>query len=466
MTNVLPGLRQWCFRLILGSVVAVLLLACGLLLVLIADTQSGIRAAEGPIASRFFDRWGDEVVTVNPMMVPTRFPAHKATNEFRVFVFGGSAAMGSPYVHQSFNRATELLGCLKFPNEGGISTWLQQYLQSAMPGRRVRVINAAIGANDIAVAFRVFSEALEIGHPDAVFLMSGNNQRPPEADRELLSADPEANLAAVVARMTAEFSAVLGAFGEYASRAGVPLFVATVPVNLRDWEPADSGDNGRWKEVRELLDAGRAGGAAAALRWIHAEDAPDAMAQYLWGRCFDRLGDREQAHRHYSLARDHDPAFMRCRAPWNEAIRRSADSAHLVDLERYARSLARDGLPGFDLFHDFCHMRLPVNVVVGHEIARTMLAALFPGRPVPSIESADFSAFASRHLKTLYLLKRLKWLRVRIGLLGARAGGANAERAMDAYRESAMIAGNLETQIRDIEALSRSGGSRSWAPGP
>jgi hypothetical protein len=136
----------------LRMAVAVAVSATAIVFVFLGAIAWDLRQAEhawGAIHSGpAFSREGDLYRSVNHNMVEQSFPARKPAVEFRAFVLGSSEAMGTPYVHQDINRISGSL--FNMPNEGGISTWLEKYLQRQIPERSVRVVNAAKGGRDLA----------------------------------------------------------------------------------------------------------------------------------------------------------------------------------------------------------------------------------------------------------------------------------------------------------------------------
>jgi hypothetical protein len=337
--------------------------------------------------------------TVNPDLPYQTFSELKRPGELRVFLLGSSQAMGSPYVHQHMNiLSSRLLG---LPNEGGLATWLRRYLQAVFPGRPVTVINAARGGGDLEAAVAVLREVLAAGRPDAVVLLEGNNERAaPSMDKERLR--PEAGLDKTVAFLTRRFSSRLAEASRLAREAGVPLYVLTVPTNLRHWLPHDRENSRR----------------------------PTAT----WERAvfLDESGAYAAALRAYKEARDGDYAFLRARAPWNEAIRRLPAPARVIDLERLMEGHAKDGIPGGDLFHDYCHFTLPANRLAGLETSKR-LAADFGAARAPVLADARWDDFRRGRLRALYAIKALKWRRAR-GFAGLSAAQAkNAATVAETY---------------------------------
>ncbi|MCP4867296.1 MAG: hypothetical protein GY898_01080 [Proteobacteria bacterium] len=109
-------------------------------------------------------------------MVPNRFLRDKGEDGWRLFVTGGSFAMGTPYVDQVSRKQ----------DEGGIATWLRRDLGPRAPGP-IEVINAAAGAQNSHRVSAIAEEVLNFD-PDVVFVATCNNEGalPPGRVREQL----------------------------------------------------------------------------------------------------------------------------------------------------------------------------------------------------------------------------------------------------------------------------------------
>lgn len=246
-----------------------------------------------------------------------------------------------------------------------------------------------------------------------------------------------------------QFEAVLGEMVATAERASVPLLLATLPVNLRyaGAEPGPIIDvpvRSTWGcgEVVELLGEGRYEeglakfGACegvtdvapweglALLRLGRIEEGRRALGE-TWGSCLaegvtswfasdhvkaiDVLAtceDTSEALRWLGLAHhqlgEHERARVqleqavelrprnRCRPSFNGYIRVLAEGssqATLVDLDQHARALSPGGLPGPELFVDYCHMNWWGYGLMAQEILRVIEASpAAPPWPAAGVE--------------------------------------------------------------------------------
>ncbi|MCZ7587075.1 MAG: hypothetical protein M5R36_29090 [Deltaproteobacteria bacterium] len=116
-----------------------------------------VETAEGPVY-----RLDD-----SSMLIPATFPVEKKDGTFRLFVTGGSFAMGTPYVHQDLS--------LDPPMVGDIANWVDAELSLRFPSRRFEVINAGAGAQNSTRVRAIVGDLVQLG-PDAILIMTGNNE--------------------------------------------------------------------------------------------------------------------------------------------------------------------------------------------------------------------------------------------------------------------------------------------------
>jgi hypothetical protein len=424
--------------LLAGGLLAAALLA---LLALAAQDRRLARAAfGGDRMAPAFARRGDVYETVNLDMVDQSFDAVKKPGEFRVFVLGSSQAMGVPYADPRHNALSNRRFGL--PNEGGISTWLRRYLETLLEGRRVVVVNAAKAARDLKHSVATMREIVAIGSPDLVVVLEGNNERSlPQIDRQTCLLSPEADVQRAVDALTRGFRAELRELVRLAERARVPTYVLTVPNNLRDWPPtgAPDGPDGSLREGEPLESA------AARARAILARRPDEPVGWMLKAAVLERGGDVAGARAAFIKAKDLDRGFLRTRSAWNDAIRAvKSPYARVLDLERLMFERARGGIPGSDLFHDYCHLTLAGNRAAAFEIARRLREDWGVARPL-ALEDADLRDYSARRLRLLYAIKALRWIGYRWRAGPEAPFAANAETVARAYLAEM---GSIDEQLR------------------
>lgn len=290
---------------------------------------------------------------------PAAFAVPKPADEFRVFVLGESAALGDPIPEYGMPRILEVI------------------LQESMPEKHVRVINSAITAINSHVIREIAGEISRY-EPDAVVVYMGNNEvvgpfgpstvfpavagsyrmiqfttfvrgtrvgqglakiaewiHPPAftqwkgmemfLDRQIMPDDPR--LVTVHRMFEENLTAICSMFEAHS----IPIWVGTVPVNLRDCAPLASPPDHRADEI------------------------------YLEARRADAAGRHKEALTLYGDAMEKDVLRFRADSAINSAIRKAGHHApgsiiNLVDLERSVRDASPDGIPGESLFYDHVHL--------------------------------------------------------------------------------------------------------------
>ncbi|HCP48147.1 MAG TPA: hypothetical protein DIU15_19065 [Deltaproteobacteria bacterium] len=175
-------------------------------------------------------------------LVSSEFAANKA-DRFRVFVLGGSFAMGTPYV----NGESPQHGM-----EGGIASWLQAHLSHRFPQSTLELVNAAAGGQNARRVREIALEVLEL-EPDLLLVATGNNEG--NLDPSLVQAElrklggyrllrklllgsasksgswftqQNPDTSAIANQFRGHISAILDA----AQARGVPVLLCTLPVHL------------------------------------------------------------------------------------------------------------------------------------------------------------------------------------------------------------------------------------------
>ena len=339
-----------------------------------------------------------------------RIPVKKPAGAIRVFCVGSSACAGWPH-----------------PAAERFSAYLQQALETAYPGKKVEVFNAAAHGFAAYRTRRVLDEVLQM-EPDAVIVWEGNNEFLEERNY-----DPPSKLIGELARhlrtvqwvetrmMTqrtemsgaklsdmaqtfwkkahqqslqlrqdpVQFAQVQEHFQEsfrhmvsQSQRCKVPILLCTVPVNMRDWLPTVSYhhlDGDRLEQWQKLYNQ-----AQRCLLVSHYQDGITAIRQaigmenghaesYFWlGRLLEANGQKAAAWEAFSKARDLDYNPFRAISNFNEIIRSLAKEndgkgVYLLDLERIFTDASKYAAPGFDLFLDYVHPTKPGNLLVAHK---------------------------------------------------------------------------------------------------
>jgi len=320
-----------------------------------------------------------------------RFRIDKSPGTLRVFVLGGSAAAGWPH-----------------PDEETFSAYLERALDRAIPDHDVEVLNVAGHGYASYRVRQIFDDVIEF-EPDLLILWSGNNEFfEVRSYRKgwLRTLRDRSHLARVVARIGAldatrrddararhaastkilrephrmrldpeefqgaqeHYAFTMKTIADEATRRGVPLLIATVPVNLRDWAPQVSHEtltgaaHERWQRSytrgRGLMLAQRRRRAIRPLEDALALEPNHADTHFLLGRAWEARGNSERSARHYRAAADQDYSPLRALSEFNDVLRqvaREQPGGRLLDLDAIFSREAEGAAPGFDLFLDYVH---------------------------------------------------------------------------------------------------------------
>ena len=376
----------------------------------------------------------------NGSLIESRFAANKG-DRWRMFVLGGSFAMGTPYVAGETPRHGD---------EGGIPSWIQARLAEAFPNAGIEVVNAAAGGQNSRRVREIALEVLQL-QPDVLLVATGNNEgsldpslvrsqlqelggyrllrkllTPPadsgDARRSWFTPQDPASDA-----LRDQFRTHIRAILQAADAAKVPVLLATMPINLSylGFEPGKTGTDSGWpplgdpcQEGIERFDAGdylaaldplqacvagprsqqpppvrsyqalaklESGRTSPGSSQALAEDLSPCIQQgielyytaryeaaigklkscdlvadaLLWiGRSRRQLGQADLARAALYQSVELLPR-NRSRPSYNEILRQEArafSSTYLVDLAAAAEQASPDGIPGHELFLDYCHM--------------------------------------------------------------------------------------------------------------
>lgn len=378
---------------------------------------------------------------------PLSVPMVKEPGEYRVVVLGESAAMGDPMPDFGLPRVLEVV------------------LEDRLPGRRVRVINAAMTAINSHVVREIARELPKL-RPDAVVLYMGNNevvgpygpatvlrafsssrgyvrasvllgrtrlgQLLARARRAAAPAGPEATewggmsmflktalpeddprLHIVRRNFAANLEACLAA----ARSTGARVVVSTVAVNQRGCPPFGS----RWHDGRDA-DAAAAREAALAQGWAREQagdwagalaayqaagrgDEGHAEQQYRLARALERMGREAEAADHYARARDLDTLRFRADTGINDLIRAGARDARALLLDA-ASELAGPGET--NLFVDHVHFSFAGSVRVANRLADVLLDGAGAGVDAGGLERRCAERLAFGIAEQLELVETLR----------------------------------------------------------
>ncbi len=384
---------------------------------------------------------------------PAALDTEKPDATYRIFVLGGSAAMGFPDESFSFGRVLHVM------------------LRQRWPQVKFEVVNAAVRAISSHVV-RVIAEDCAAHQPDLFVVYLGNNEvvgpygpgtvfggfesslsyiragiwarstklgqlladitvdrgsgsgsapgsSPDAARQPLVWRGMEMFLDNQIAfddprlqRVYRHLHTNLTAICRTGRSAGAHVILCTVATNLKDSAPfasmhradLDKDDTARWQH---LYDAGIE--LEASEQWVEAvetyreaEEIDERFAdlQFRLARCLFQLGDYSGAGRHYRLARDHDALRFRADSSINDTIRQVARDqmgVHLVEVEQAFGDAAPHGIVGEQLLYEHVHLNFAGNYALAaavYDQVAALLAAKYPAQAVAGPPSQEQCAAA------------------------------------------------------------------------
>ena len=397
----------------------------------------------------------NEYISVHPAMIRVKFNKTKDNNEFRIFVLGSSQAMGVPYAVPSYDKVASFFNLVHLPNEGGISTWLEQYFKVIMPASKITVINAACSGMDMENHLKVFKEIIDIGNHDLVIFMAGNNERnmSPLVKIENFNAPfPSVKEIKIIRSKFKEIiNYLLNHYYNYAKevkeiaeKKQIKVYFVTVPSNIRDWKPTDLIDFNE-RQITTFLNSGNYNEALQILKNKHYEQ--NSLRLFYIAKCYDKIGYYEKAKMYYLSAKDQDKSFLRCRSRFNNVVRSLGGKyVKIIDLENTISKYSKNNIAGNDFFFDYCHFKIKGNILAAKEICKYYISENnFPDIYIEKINKARLKGWSSGQLYALYLIKLAKWTKYEIlsGLQGKDT------------RYIKMIKDNTKKSMEEIVKLSR-----------
>lgn len=386
----------------------------------------------------FADQFYPPSLNVGPLQ--NTFAAERSDDRLRVFVLGGSAAMGFPHKNH------------------GVDRLLAAQLRALFPNRDVEVVNTAMTSVNSHVVYQV-AKTLPAESADVAVILMGNNevvgpygpgtfnqnflsslsairalqalkrtrlwQLLNSALSEVQSSDAKADLewqgmqmfvdngvAEGDPRMSAvydHFEGNLRDIVDTLDAKGMHVVLSTVPVNLRQSAPflsvsrddISAGDetklmalreraelqalNGRWREAQDLWQQ------AIAL------DAGHADSHFQLATSLENLGEYALARSHYERALDLDGLRFRADTRINaiiEGVAREYDSSQ-VSFVHSSKGFDRASAPyapGWDLLVEHVHYDFSGNAVLARIFARAIARHLSPTTPPKLLKPEEVAA--------------------------------------------------------------------------
>ena len=368
---------------------------------------------------------------------PFRFAAEKATHSHRIFLFGESAANGDPDSTYGVGRYLEVLLRERYPgtdfqvvcvamtaidsstilpiaracarHQGDL--WLIYMGNNEMVGPFGAETSYGLRAPSLGVIRTILAiKTTRIGQLlDAVIRRLRNNSSTPKAWGGMgmfmngrIGYDDPARL-----RAYANFKGNLEDILRTAHKAGVPVILSTMAVNLKDCAPfasihavgLDKSQESAWNKIYEegvdLETVGSYREALALYQKAAQIDPQFADLQFRLGRCDLALTNDEQALQDFKLARDYDALNFRSDTRINSAIQEAASrharqGVFLLDAANALAQSSPDGIPGLNFFYEHVHLNFAGNYLLALNFAE-QAKKLLPG----SITARDQGHWAS-----------------------------------------------------------------------
>lgn len=339
----------------------------------------------------------------------TIFKERKMPGTYRIFCIGGSASAGWPH---PFNER--------------FSTYLDTCLKKIYPGKQIEIINCSAHGFASYRVQKIFHQLIPY-QPDAVIVWSGNNEfleddrfkvsnfqsginwlaeriktvqlvkkvlpvkkldgneiestnsfwkKVQQQSLELCS-DPKLSL-----KVKLGYTQSIESITKEAAQNGIKVFLFTVPVNLRDWQPNVSysslkgPDSLAWSQIynsgRNSLFNSDYNTAKSYFMQVISKEPLHAMSYFLLARSQEGLRDTTEALANYVRAKDLDYNPFRAISDFNKSLRMIADSnpnISLFDAEKLFQKYGQHGIPGFDLFLDYVHPTRWGNLILASEFS-------------------------------------------------------------------------------------------------
>ena len=409
---------------------------------------------------KFGYRFFPPAITREP--TPQRMAVKKSSDTYRIFVFGESAAMGDPDSSYGMGRYLQVLLHERYPE---IHFEVICVAMTAIDSDVVLPIarDCARHQGDLWVIYMGNNEM--VGPFGAIKMVpfasnfAAGNKAPPPFGAETaygLQAPPLGVIRTVIAikatrlgqlldnvirrlrsnsstpktwggmqmfmngrmgyndparlRTYANFEGNLEDILQIAHRAGAPVVLSTVAVNLKDCAPLASIHNpglstnqlSAWNELFEEGITNETTGsyrnALTVYRQAAAIDPQFAELQFRLGDCDLALTNFIPALQDFKLARDYDALDFRADSRINSAIRDAAArggnlGVHLVEADKILAQNSPDGIPGLNFFYEHVHLNFAGNYLLALNFAE-QIKGLLPN----SISARDKGSWASEEL--------------------------------------------------------------------
>lgn len=371
---------------------------------------------------QFFRDWQNPVQE-DPKFARAKFPLQKPEGTYRIFVYGGSAAMGWYFPQYGLGRVLGQMLQMRFPAahfEVNVLAWfamnshvmlphalaVEQYQpdlyliymgnneRSGPYGARSKLGHSYLSADQMQQRIR-WLQMLNHSHLWQVMLAYGGKEL--GLDRPNLNGvtwgddipmdDPR------IERIDELYRRNLAAMLDSARRGGAKVLLSTVATNLRMGDTLQAKHSprlsteelARYEQTFAMAKGAQASADYSAAVQLFEQcivlDPQFAEAHFAKGDCLEALGQFEEAREAYQQAKDNSYFYAGITEKMNGIVRETAaangDVVYFADGQEAVAAASPHGIIGFDHFYDVAHLRFEGSYV----LAKTFFETLAPQLP-------------------------------------------------------------------------------------
>ena len=311
-----------------------------------------------------------------PEMFPNEVSVKKRKRTVRIFIYGGSFVLGSPYIHYEPGNQ----------GPGTIPLWLKASLRAIYPDVNFEVCNLGAGGWNSTSVFTALKATVK-ADPDLIIVISGNNEgfviNSPynkalqkwvlyRALKKKVKPDPKLSERPLYIPQDPDFQKIQKQY-EYnieqiirvCKKYGIPLLLGTVPINYLYLGPAKiketpTGLDFHFHESDEYIDRAyeyfKKGKYNKAISEAGKSKTTPIAIRIIAGILIEQGNYNEalEVLREFVQMRPQN----RTRPSYNKFIREIAKKRNvpLVDLAKHLEQISPTGITDPSLFVDHCHM--------------------------------------------------------------------------------------------------------------
>ena len=356
------------------------------------------------------ERGSEKWIVINPRLRAyfnsISFIKDKPKGTRRIFILGGSSALGFPFGQQA-----------------SFSEFLSQGLNYLDSAHQYQVINLGGFGYASYRLLRLLKEIIQY-QPDLIIIMTGDNEFLEKRDygersqaRWLIEKLEHLRIYCLIRKMVFKFSPEirkpiiapevkwehytlepkmremiiehfrfnLREMARICQKEKIPVLFLTSPANLKDFPPYYSihkkgiteNELSKWSEyllrAEDALLEKNYQQAILALERAIEIDPEYAYSWFLLGKARLGQGEKEKAKQAFNNALEKDAWQVRTISAFNQAVRElSGQEIWVLDLIPVFSAQSPDQIPGKNLFYDHCHPRLETHTLIAREIIRKL----------------------------------------------------------------------------------------------